>query len=144
MKTTWINENDIKRSWYVADVEDVILGRAATRIASKLIGKDKVDQVPNMDNGDYVIVLNVGKIKVTGAKLENKLYQRHSGFPGGFKEEKLGDLLKRDPVKVMRDAVKNMLPNNKLRKGMITRLYMYEGTEHPHKAQQPKKLNLTK
>lgn len=144
MKTSWISESDIKRDWYVFDVKGVILGRAATQIATKLIGKGKVNQVPNMDMGDFVIVLNAGKIEVTGKKMKNKMYQRHSGFPGGFKEETLEDLLKRDPEKVIRTAVKNMLPNNKLRKSMITRLHVYEGEEHPHGAQKPIEINLNK
>jgi large subunit ribosomal protein L13 len=144
MKTTWISENDIKRNWYIVDVEGIVLGRASTRIASLLIGKNKVNQVPNMDNGDYVIVVNCEKISVTGRKMSDKMYQRHSGFPGGFKEETLSDLLKRDPKKVILTAVKNMLPNNKLRAGMISRLYVYEGEEHPHSAQKPVKINLKK
>jgi large subunit ribosomal protein L13 len=97
-----------------------------------------------MDNGDYVIVVNCEKISVTGRKMSDKMYQRHSGFPGGFKEETLSDLLKRDPKKVILTAVKNMLPNNKLRAGMISRLYVYEGEEHPHSAQKPVKINLKK
>jgi large subunit ribosomal protein L13 len=144
MKTTWISENDIKRDWYIVDVSDSILGRAATKIASLLIGKNKVNQVPNMDNGDHVVVVNAAKITVTGRKMDDKMYQRHSGFPGGFKEETLSDLLKRDSTKVILTAVKNMLPNNKLRSGMIARLHVYEGEEHPHSAQKPVKINLKK
>ena len=141
-KTTWISEKDIKRDWYLVDVQDHILGRAATQIASLLIGKGKVDAVPNMDSGDYVVVINAEKIKVTGNKKDQKTYYRHSGYPGGFKAETLGELMDRKPDEVIRRAVDNMLPNNKHRQHRIARLMVYSGLDHPHSAQKPKTIEL--
>ena len=142
MKTTWNKQSEIKRKWYVVDINGVVLGRAATRIASLLIGKGKVDAVPNMDCGDFVIVLNSEKLKVTGKKLENKMYYRHTGFPKGFREEKLKDVMKKDSRKVVHAAIKNMLPNNKLRAKMITRLFIFKDDKHPHEAQKPESIKL--
>lgn len=143
MKTTWINKSDIQRKWYLVDVAGHILGRSATEIAKLLMGKGKVDRVPNMDCGDYVIVVNAAKVKVTGKKLTDKLYYRHSGYPGGLKSEALGDRLARKPEEVIRSAVKNMLPNTKLRDTMLPRLMIYAGSEHGHEAQKPVTIELT-
>jgi large subunit ribosomal protein L13 len=142
MKTTWNKQSEIKRKWYVIDMDGFVLGRAATRIASLLIGKGKVDAVPNMDCGDFVIVLNSEKLKVTGKKLEKKMYYRHTGFPKGFREEKLKDVMKKDSRRVVHAAVKNMLPNNKLRAKMITRLFIFKDDKHPHEAQKPEIIKL--
>ncbi|MFH1547200.1 MAG: 50S ribosomal protein L13 [bacterium] len=142
MKTTWPKQSEIKRDWYLVDVSGVILGRAATNVASLLIGKGKIEKVSNYDCGDFVIVLNSDKIKVTGKKLQDKMYYRHTGFAKGLRQENLSDLLKRDSRKVFTFAVKNMLPNNKLRDTMITRLYIYKDGNHPHEAQKPTEIKL--
>lgn len=142
MKTTWKKAKDIDRKWYLVDASDQVLGRAATRIASLLIGKGKVDRVPNMDCGDYVVVVNADKIQVTGGKDDKKKYRTHSGYPGGFKERTLRQMMEKSPEKVLWYAVRNMLPNTKLRSSMIARLMVYSGPEHPHEAQQPQKVEL--
>jgi large subunit ribosomal protein L13 len=143
VKTTWINESDIERKWYVVDAEDIILGRLATAVAGLLIGKKKVDRVPNMDCGDYVIVVNASKIRVTGKKLMAKKYARHSGYPGGFRERTLGDMMQNDSSEVVEKAVQNMLPKTKLRSGMMARLFAYSSATHPHEAQRPTSLKLS-
>lgn len=143
MKTTWKRAKDIERDWYLIDVEDQVLGRVATQIASLLIGKGKVDRVPNMDCGDYVVVVNADKVRVTAGKEEKKMYRTHSGYPGGFKERTFTQMMERRPERVIWNAVRNMLPNTKLRSSMIARLMIYTGTGHPHEAQKPKKVELT-
>jgi large subunit ribosomal protein L13 len=142
-KTSWVTEDDIDRKWYVVDIQEQFLGRAATRIASLLTGKDKVKNAPNMDVGDFVIVLNTDKLKVSSKKkLKQKLYFSHSGYPGGVKFKNLERMMKTDSRKVVRHAVSGMLPKNKLRKNCLARLKLYKGEEHKHEAQQPKKVNL--
>lgn len=142
MKTTWLKEKDIKRKWYLVDVEGQVLGRVATVISSLLIGKGKPNRVPNMDCGDYVIVINSAKVDVTGKKETDKIYYRHSQHPGGLKEESLGDLRKRNPNRIIERAVRNMLPNTKLRRGMMKRFFVYEGKNHDHEAQKPEPVDL--
>jgi large subunit ribosomal protein L13 len=142
VKTTWKRAKDIERKWYLIDASDQILGRVATRVASLLIGKGKVDRVPNMDCGDHVVVVNADKIRVTGGKDDKKMYRTHSGYPGGFKERTLRQMMEKSPEKVMWYAVRNMLPNTKLRSSMIARLMVYSGSEHPHEAQKPQKVEL--
>ena len=124
------------------DASGVILGKLATKVATLLIGKNKVDRVPNFDCGDNVIVINSKMIAVTGKKLRNKIYFRHSGYPRGGKKESLGSLLERDSRVAIRKAVINMLPKNRLRDSMISRLWVYEGPDHPHSAQKPQVINL--
>lgn len=143
MKTTWTSQKDIERKWYLVDATDQRLGRLATGIASLLIGKEKVERVPNMDCGDHVIVINVDKLAIDRKKLRNKKYYRHSGYAGGFKEETLEQLVARRPGEALRRAVKNMLPKTKLQSSMISRLNVYTGSEHPHSAQKPQKIDLT-
>lgn len=134
--------SDIKRSWHLFDVKDKILGRVSTEIAKVLMGKSKPEFVNNLDCGDYAVVLNASQIKVTGKKEENKKYSRHSGYPGGYKEETLGKLRKRNPGDIIRYAVLGMLPQNKLRDRMLKRLHVFAGEEHPYedkfKARNPK------
>lgn len=142
VKTTWKRQNDIKRDWFLVDAEDQILGRVATQVATLLIGKGKVDQVPNMDCGDYVVVINAEKILVTGKKMSDKKYVRHSGYPGGLKEKTLEELLASDPEKAIWHAVRNMLPQTKHRSSMMSRLMVYAGSEHPHEAQKPEPVKL--
>lgn len=131
MSTNVLSAKDIKRSWHLIDVKDKVLGRVATEIAKKLSGKDKAYFVPYLDTGDYVVVTNASKVKVTGRKEEQKKYVRHSGYPGGLKEETLLQLMLRKPEEVIKHAVKGMLPNNKLGRKMIKKLRIFAGSEHP-------------
>lgn len=142
MNTTWPKKEEISRNWHLIDLDGQILGRAATNIATLLIGKNKPERAPNIDCGDYVVVINSSKFKVTGSKLSDKKYYRHSGYADGLKEEVLADLIEQNPEKVVRLAVKNMLPKNKLRDKMMARLFIYAGSEHPHEAQKPEKFEL--
>ena len=139
-KTFSVREGDIDRRWYVVDATDQTLGRLASRIARVLAGKHKPTWTPNLDSGDHVIVLNASRIAVTSDKAETKLYIRHSGYPQGYKEETLGDLLQRRPEQVIRRAVKGMLPHNRLGAQQLRKLKIYAGSDHPHQAQQPEPL----
>ena len=136
-KTKWTKKEDIERKWYVIDAGDQILGRVATQIASLLIGKSKPEIVPNVDCGDFIIVLNSDKVKLTRGKEKKKFYRRHTGYPGGLKEIRFDEQMKRDSRRVIELAVKNMLPKNKLRDGRMNRLFVYKDGNHPHVAQKP-------
>ena len=140
MKTSLVNKKDIDRKHYLMDAESQILGRLAVKAAMLLSGKRKTDYTSNVDNGDFVVVVNAAKIAVTGAKLQAKTYTSFSGYPGGFKIKTLERVLKTMPTEVIRHAVKGMLPKNKLGSRMITRLKIYAGPEHPHAAQNPVKI----
>lgn len=142
MKTTIKKSADIKRKWYIVDAKDKILGRICTTIAKKLRGKDKPIFISHMDCGDFVIVINADKFKLTGNKLSEKMYSRHSGYPGGFKQISAEQLLAKKPTKILELAVKGMLPRNKLRPLFMKKLKLYTGEKHPHEAQNPKKLEL--
>ena len=137
MKTFAVKAGDIERQWWVVDAAGQTLGRLATRIATLLEGKHKVTYSPHLDTGDHVVVINAARIKVTGNKLIQKRYYRHSGYPGGLKEESLQTLLARKPELVVERAVKGMLPQNRLGRAMFKKLKVYSGAEHPHQAQQP-------
>ncbi len=137
-KTQWTKNEDIKREWYVIDAKDLILGRVATKIASLLIGKEKPEIVPNVDCGDYVIVLNTDFVKLTRGKEGKKMYYSYSGHPGGLRETVFSDQIKKDSTRVIIDAVKNMIPKNKLRDLRMARLFVYKDAEHKHQAQGPK------
>lgn len=126
---------DVKRNWHIVDAQDKILGRLATTIATKLIGKNKPTYTPHIDAGDFVVVVNAKDIAVTGNKEETKVYTRHSNYPGGFKTETLGKLRQRKPEEIISKAVYNMLPDNRLRSGRMARLKVYAGSEHPHEGQ---------
>jgi large subunit ribosomal protein L13 len=139
-KTYAVRESEIERRWYVIDAADETLGRLASRIAHVLEGKHKPAYSPNLDAGDHVIVLNASRIAVSRDKRESKLYIRHSGHPGGYKEETLGQLLERRPEEVIRRAVKGMLPRTKLGIQQLRKLKIYAGTDHPHQAQRPEPL----
>jgi large subunit ribosomal protein L13 len=128
--TTPTKQNDIKRTWHLIDAEGETLGRLATKVAEILMGKSKPYFVRNLDCGDYVVITNAKVITVTGKKEEQKVYNRHSGYPGGFRSETLKELRSRRPEEVIRRSVKGMLPDNKLADRMITRLYVFSGTEH--------------
>jgi large subunit ribosomal protein L13 len=139
-KTYTPRESEIDRHWYVVDAADQTLGRLASRVARVLEGKHKPTYAPHLDTGDHVIILNASRIAVTADKRETKLYIRHSGYPGGYKEETLGHLLNRRPEEVIRRAVKGMLPRNRLGVQMLRKLKVYAGPEHPHQAQKPEPL----
>jgi large subunit ribosomal protein L13 len=142
MKTQVAKKNEVSRDWYVVDVENKVLGRVATQIANVLRGKNKPVFTPSVDTGDFVIVLNADKIALTGKKLTDKMYYRHSEFPGGLKSISAGKLIEKDVEQVIRKAVKGMLPKNKLSRHMISKLKVYVGPTHPHQAQQPKPLDV--
>ncbi len=142
MKTYATKLEDIQRKWYVVDAQDQTLGRLASRVARILIGKHKPIYSPNTDTGDFVIVVNADKIRVTGRKLTDKKYFWHSGYPGGIKSATLEQMLARHPDRVLRLAIKNMLPHNKLGRSIFRKLKIYAGPDHPHAAQQPEKLEL--
>ena len=140
MKTYSAKPGEITREWYLVDAEGKTLGRLATQIADTLRGKRKPQFTPHVDTGDFVIVVNAEKIKVTGNKLDQKRYYRHSGYPGGIRSRTLREQLERRPTEVLRVAVKGMLPKNRLARQQITKLKIYAGPEHPHEAQNPKPL----
>jgi large subunit ribosomal protein L13 len=142
IKTFSAKPDQIEREWYVVDAADQTLGRLATRVARILRGKHKPIYTPHLDCGDYVIVVNAEKVNVTGRKLDQKMYYRHSGYPGGFKSISLGDQLQKHPERVIQAAVRGMLPKTKLGRQMSKKLKVYAGPEHPHSAQQPKPLEL--
>jgi large subunit ribosomal protein L13 len=141
-KTYVTKEEDVQREWYVVDASGQTLGRLAARIASVLRGKHKPTYSPSVDAGDFVIVVNAGKVHVTGRKLDQKMYYRHSGYPGGLKEITLRNLLQQHPTRVIEHAVRGMLPKNRLGRQVFRHLKVYAGSEHPHEAQQPKALEL--
>jgi len=137
MKTYSPKAKDIKREWVVIDATNKTLGRMVTQVASLLMGKHKPIYAPHIDTGDYVVVINAAKVKVTGKKAEKKLYYRHSGYPGGLKSQSFEELLSKNPVRVIELAVKGMLPHNSLGRAMFKKLKVYPGNEHPHQAQIP-------
>ena len=137
MKTPFAKKGEIDRKWYVVDAKDAVLGRLAQKIATYLRGKNKPVFTPNVDTGDFVIVVNAEKVRFTGKKLTDKFYYHHSGYVGGIKAVAAKDLLEEHPERVLEKAVWGMLPKNKLGRAMIKKLKVYRGTEHPHKAQSP-------
>ena len=139
-KTYSAKIGEVQREWRVVDADGATLGRLATKIATILRGKHRVTFTPSLDTGDPVIVVNAAKIKVTGKKLHDKMYVRHSGYPGGFRAENLEALLARRPEEVLRRAVRGMLPQNRLGEQMMRKLHVYAGAQHPHAAQKPKEL----
>jgi len=143
MKTYVAKSTDRQRDWYVVDAEGKTLGRLATQLADILRGKRKPTYTPHVDTGDFVVVVNAEKIRVTGNKLADKTYYRHSGYPGGIKSRTLAEMLERRPEEVIRKAVKGMLPRNRLARQQLTKLKVYAGPDHPHAAQQPETLEVT-
>ena len=137
MITRSFKQSDIKESWILVDAEDKTLGRLASSLASRLRGKHRPEFTPNADLGDYIVVVNAGKISVTGDKLNQKKYYKHSGYPGGIKSKSLKEVLKNSAEDAIRMAVKGMLPKNRLGKKMLTKLKIYKDAEHPHQAQNP-------
>ena len=140
MKTYSQKSSEISREWWLIDASTLPLGKLAVVIADKLMGKSKVTYTPHIDNGDYVVVINAKNLKVTGEKMTQKKYYRHSGFPGGLTELKLEEVIEKDPSAAIREAVKGMLPKNKLSADRLARLRIFEGAEHAHAAQNPKEI----
>ena len=140
MKTYSQKASEIKREWYIIDASTLPLGKLAVVIADKLMGKSKVTYTPHTDNGDYVIVVNAKNLKATGNKMTDKMYYRHSGFPGGIKALKLEEVIEKDPSYAIKEAVKGMLPKNKLAADRLARLRVFDGAEHTHAAQNPKEI----
>jgi len=137
MKTYSLKNTEVDRDWVIFDASDKVLGRFATKIADKLRGKDKPTFTPHVDGGDFVVVINAEKLKVTGNKAEQKKYYKHSLYPGGLKVKSYKDVLEKNPERIIENAVKGMLPKNKLGKSIIKKLKVYSGSEHPHESQNP-------
>ncbi|CAM2913467.1 50S ribosomal protein L13 [Legionella worsleiensis] len=142
MKTISAKGHEVKRDWLVVDASNKVLGRLATEIARRLRGKHKAEYTPHVDTGDYIIVTNADKVTVTGRKFKNKMYHRHTGFPGGIKSVTFEKMQAHNPVKIIEIAVKGMLPKNPLGREMYRKLKVYVGSDHPHTAQQPKQLEI--
>ena len=141
MKTFSLKNTEVERSWVIFDASDKVLGRFATKIADKLRGKDKPTYTPHVDGGDFVVVINAEKLKVTGNKAEQKKYYKHSLYPGGLIEKSYKEVLEKSPERIIENAVKGMLPKNKLGKSMIKKLKVYSGSKHPHESQNPTEWN---
>ncbi len=142
MKTFSAKKETVRRDWYVVDATDKVLGRLATEIARRLRGKHKPEYTPHVDTGDYIVVINADKVRVTGKKAQDKMYHRHTGYIGNLKSENFETLLERKPERVIELAVKGMLPRNPLGRAMRRKLRVFAGPDHPHVAQQPKPLEL--
>ena len=142
MKTFMAKKSDVKRDWYVIDAEGQTLGRLASKVATVLRGKHKAIYTPHVDCGDYVIVINAEKVKLTGNKLDQKMYYNHSGYPGGLRERTAREMKEKYPVEMVERAIKGMLPKGRLGRQMYKKLFVYAGSEHPHTAQQPVELKM--
>ena len=142
MKTVSVNKESVTREWYLVDATDKTLGRLSTEIANRLRGKHKPEFTPHVDTGDYIVVVNAEKVKVTGNKTTDKVYQHHTGYPGGIKTITFDKLIDKAPEQIIEKAVKGMMPKNKLSRSMLTKLKIYAGGEHPHAAQQPTPLDI--
>ncbi len=142
MKTFSAKAEDVNRDWFVVDASDKTLGRLASEIAHRLRGKHKAEYTPHVDTGDYIVVINAEKVRVTGNKATGKMYHRHTGYPGGLKSMSFEQLIDRAPERAIQSAVKGMLPRNPLGRAMFKKLKVYAGSEHPHAAQQPQVLNI--
>ena len=141
MKTFSANPQTVRRDWFVVDASGKTLGRLATEVARRLRGKHKPEYTPHVDTGDYIVVINAEKVRVTGNKATGKIYHRHTGYPGGLKSMSFEQLIDRAPERAIQSAVKGMLPRNPLGRAMFKKLKVYAGDEHPHAAQQPQVLN---
>ena len=142
MKTFSAKPHEVKRDWFVIDADGKTLGRMATEIAHRLRGKHKAEYTPHVDTGDYIVVINAGKVRVTGNKTTDKIYYRHTEYPGGIREETFEKLVARKPERVIEIAVKGMLPRGPLGRAMLRKMKVYPGSNHPHTAQQPQELNV--
>ena len=143
MRTFSPKAGDVQRQWHVIDATDVVLGRLASQVATLLRGKHKPVYAPHMDTGDFVVIVNAGKVALTGNKRQQKMAYRHSGYPGGLRAISYAELLEKDPRKAVEKAVKGMLPHNTLGRHMLSKLKVYSGPEHPHRAQQPVPYEIT-
>lgn len=142
MKTVSAKAHEVRRDWYEIDASDKVLGRLATEVARRLRGKHKAEYTPHVDTGDYIVITNAEKVKVTGRKFDDKMYHSHSGYPGGIKSVPFKKMQAEHPARIIEKAVKGMLPKNPLGREMYRKLKIYVGTEHPHTAQQPIKLEI--
>jgi large subunit ribosomal protein L13 len=142
MKTIFAKNTDVDRKWHVIDADGLVVGRLASRVAMVLRGKDKPTFTPHVDTGDFVIIINAEKVRFTGRKLDQKTYYRHSGYPGGLKKEIAKDIMNDTPERIIISAVRGMLPKTTLGRHQLTKLKVYKGPDHPHKAQNPEVLNL--
>ncbi len=142
MKTFSAKAHEVKRDWFVVDADGKTLGRMATEIAHRLRGKHKAEYTPHVDTGDYIVVINAGKVRVTGNKVLAKTYYRHTEYPGGIREETFEKLVARKPERIIEIAVKGMLPKGPLGRAMLRKMKVYPGASHPHAAQQPQELNV--
>jgi len=142
MKTQSVNKESVLHDWYLVDADGKTLGRLSTQIANRLRGKHKPEFTPHVDTGDYIVVINADKIHVTGKKETDKFYYHHTGFPGGIKSVPLGKMREKSPEKILENAVKGMMPRNRLGRAMLSKLKVYAGNAHPHSAQQPMILEL--
>ena len=142
MKTRSIRHSEINKKWWLVDAQGQTLGRFSSKIAQILRGKHKVDFTPHMDMGDFVIVINAEKVKLSGSKESDKVYFRHTGYPGGVKETKYSEMMQKFPERIVENAIKGMLPHNRLGRKILLNLKVYKGEEHPHLAQQPKPLKI--
>lgn len=143
MKTVSAKPQTVKRDWFIIDAEDMVLGRLATEISRRLRGKHKPEYTPHVDTGDYIVVINAEKVRVTGRKKTSKMYHHHSGYPGGLKSIRFDKMLQKAPERILERAVKGMLPKGPLGRAMFRKLKVYVGSEHKHQAQQPISLTLT-
>ena len=141
-QTKSVRPMDVEKKWHLIDAEDLVVGRVATIIAKILRGKHKAEFTPHVDTGDYIVVVNAEKVKVTGAKTTDKMYHHHTGYPGGLKSISFEKLIDKAPERVIQGTVKGMLPRNPLGRAMFKKLKVYAGSEHPHAAQQPQALNI--
>lgn len=142
MRTKFLKPTEIERKWYIVDAENQVLGRVAVRVASILQGKHKPSWTPNMEHGDYVVVINAGKVDVTGRKRTDKMYWRHTGYPGGIRSETFEKRIRRRPEAPLEDAIRGMLPKNRLGRKLFNNVKVYAGSDHPHAAQKPEELAL--
>lgn len=142
MKTIFVNPREVERKWFIVDADGVTLGRLATKVASILRGKHKPEYTPHQEVGDYVIVVNAGKINVTGRKRERKMYYRHTGYPGALRDDNFAGVIKKKPVFPVENAIRGMLPKNRLGRKLFKNVKVYAGPNHPHAAQQPETLEV--
>jgi large subunit ribosomal protein L13 len=142
MKTIFAKKTDVLQSWHVVDADGLVVGRLASQVAKVLRGKNKPIFTPHVDTGDYVIIINADKVRFTGNKLDQKTYYHHTGYPGGIKEEVAKDIMKKTPERILYAAIRGMLPKNRLGRQQLSKLKVYSGPDHPHKAQNPETLNL--
>ncbi len=142
MKTYTVKKGEVEKKWYLIDVEDKVLGRVASKVASILRGKNKPNYTPSIDMGDNIIIINADKVRLTGAKQFKKVYYKHSGYPGGIKKTGFLEMMKKEPTFAVRNAIKGMLPKNRLGRRQLLHVKIYAGKNHPHEAQKPEKLEL--